>query len=241
MSGGRLARAIAAQARAELLLTLRRSESLLVALLIPLALMVFFASATVLPAGARSISFLLPGTIALAVISSGMVSLGIATAYERYYGVLKLLGASPLPRWGLVTAKLAGVLALEILQITVLALVATIFYGWHPTTSVVAGVAAVLLGSAAFAGLGLVMAGRLRAEMTLGVANGLFLVFLLLGGLFVPLSRLPSIVGPVAGVLPAHALAAALRGASIHSQAWLVLAAWAVIAPAVAALTFRWE
>jgi ABC-2 type transport system permease protein len=225
----------------EVLLTLRRGESLLVTILIPLGLLVFFASASILPSGSRSIHFLLPGTIALAIISTGLVSLGIATAYERYYGVLKLLGASPLPRWALITAKLIAVLVLELVQIAVLVAVAALFYGWRAPASIPGALAAILLGSAAFAGLGLAMAGRLRAEMTLGAANGLFLLFLLLGGLFVPLGRLPAAIGPIATVLPAHALAGALRGAPLHSTAWVVLIGWAVLAPGLAALTFRWE
>jgi ABC-2 type transport system permease protein len=170
-----------------------------------------------------------------------MVSLGIATAYERYYGVLKLLGATPLPRSGLVSAKLIAVVALEILQIALLVAVAALVYGWRPLESTAAGLVALLLGSAAFAGLGLAMAGRFRAEMTLGVANGLFMLFLLLGGLFVPLTRLPAAIGPVARLLPAYALAEALRGAPLQSEAWPVLVVWAVLAPALAAVTFRWE
>jgi ABC-2 type transport system permease protein len=241
VSWEQLPAAVAVQARTELLLTLRRGESLLVTILIPLGLLVFFASASVLPSGDRSINFLLPGTVTLAIISTGLVSLGIATAYERYYGVLKLLGATPLPRWALVLAKLVAVLALEILQIVLLVAVAALFYGWRGPVSTPAALGAIFLGSAAFAGLGLAMAGRLRAEMTLGIANGLFLLFLLLGGLFVPLSRLPAAIGPVAALLPAHALAAALRGTAFVSEAWLVLILWAVLAPALAALTFRWE
>jgi ABC-2 type transport system permease protein len=238
---GQTLSAIVAQARAELLLTLRRGESVLVTVLIPLGLLIFFASAAILPARARSVSFLLSGTVALAIISTGMVSLGIATAYERYYGVLKLLGATPLPRWALIAAKLLAVAAIEALQIVILVLVAMLAYGWRPGGEVGAQLLALLLGSVAFAGLGLAMAGRLRAEVTLGVANGLFLVLLLLGGLFVPLDRLPGVVGPIARLLPANALAEALRGAAPVSEAWLVLVAWALLAPAVAALTFRWE
>jgi ABC-2 type transport system permease protein len=241
VTAGGVAGAVVAQARTELLLTLRRGESLLVTILIPLGLLVFFASASILPAADRDIRFLLPGTVALAIISTGMVSLGIATAYERYYGVLKLLGASPLPRWALVSAKLVAVLVLELLQIVLLTGVAALFFGWRPASSIPGSIAAILLGSAAFAGLGMAMAGRLRAEMTLGVANGLFLLFLLFGGLVVPLDRLPTAIGAIAALLPAHALAQALRGAAPLSGTWLVLSAWAVLAPAVAALTFRWE
>src|SRR5919199_5812437 len=105
MNGKQLALATLAQARTELQLTLRRGESVLVTLGIPLLLFVFFASSRVLPGGGGSVRFLLPGMLALAVISTGLVSLGIATAYERYYGVLKRLGSTPLPRGALIAAK----------------------------------------------------------------------------------------------------------------------------------------
>src|SRR5215471_12519250 len=104
-------RLILAQTQVELLLTLRRGESVLITLLVPVLLLIFFASLNIIPAsGGSPITFLLPGMLALAVMATGMVSLGIATAYERYYGVLKRLGGSPLPRAGLVTAKILSVL-----------------------------------------------------------------------------------------------------------------------------------
>ena len=226
-------------------MTLRRGESVLVTLIIPIALMVFFASARFLPPAGRAISFLLPGTLALAVISSGLVSLGIATAYERYYGVLKRLGVTPLPRGGLIVAKLIAVTAIEVLQIVLLALIAILGYGWRPHGSIALAIAALLLGSAAFAGLGLAMAGRLRAEATLAAANGLFLFFLLLGGLYVPLDHLPGLLVPIARFLPAAALASVLRsaldGTSVSIDSLALLIAWAVAMPLLATRVFRWE
>ena len=246
MTPTRLLVAVVAQARTEILLTLRRSESVLVTLVIPAALLVFFASARILPAEGRTIQFLLPGTLALAVISTGLVSLGIATAYERYYGVLKRLGATPFPRGGLVAGKLLAVLALEAAQVAVLVGIASLGYGWRPQGSPGLALVDLLLGTLAFAGLGLAMAGALRAEATLGGANGLFLFFLLLGGLYVPLDHLPDLLVPVARVLPAAALADVLRSA-LHARATIpsgsaaVLVVWAVGAPLLAAVTFRWE
>lgn len=246
MRGPLLLRTVMAQAATELRLTLRRGESLLVTVIIPVALFVFFASASFLPAGSRSATYLLPGTLALAVISTGLVSLGIATAYERYYGVLKRLGITPLPRAGLIAAKLLAVLALEALQVTVLVIIAVFLYGWRPQGSVPLAILVLLLGTVAFAGLGLLLAGALRAEVTLALANGLFLFFLLLGGLYVPLNHLPGVLVPLARILPANALADLLR-ATLHSpitvspQSVMILAAWAILAPLTAIRTFHWE
>src|SRR5215470_7728670 len=124
-------RSTLAQTRAELLMTLRRGESVLITVIVPVMLLVFFTSLNIVPAGTKPVDFLLPGILALAVMATGMVSLGIATAYERYYGVLKRLGGSPLPRGGLITAKILSVLALEVLQVVLLIGVAAGVYGWR--------------------------------------------------------------------------------------------------------------
>jgi ABC-2 type transport system permease protein len=175
-----------------------------------------------------------------------MVSTGIATAFERYYKVLKRLGASPLPRAGLLTAKIASVLVLEAVQVLLILGVALAVFGWRPSGQPLVALVALILGTCAFGGLGLLMAGTLRAEATLAVANGLYLLFLLLGGIVFPISHLgPLLAGPAA-LLPGAALADVLRGSLLAGEpfwsgSWLVLAIWAVLAPIAAALTFRWE
>lgn len=246
MSGTQLMSAMLAQARLEIVMTLRRGESVLVTIIIPAALLVFFESSRFLASPGRAIDFLLPGTLALAVISTGLVSLGIATAYERYYGVLKRLGVTPFPRSALVVSKIVAVLVIEVIQIAVLVLLAALVFGWRVHGSVPLAIGALLLGTACFAGIGLAMAGALRAEATLAGANGLFLFFLLLGGLYVPLDHLPSVLVPLARVLPASALADVLRsalGSGPHVSNWSlgVLVVWAVAAPLAAARTFRWQ
>ena len=245
MTARLLVRAILAQTQAEIRLTIKRGESVLVTVIIPVTLLIFFASARFLPASERRIDSLLAATISLAVISTGLVSLGIATAYERYYGVLKRLGATPLPRWGLVAAKILSILVLEVGQCALLVGIAAAFYGWRPHGSVLLAALLLILGTAAFAGLGMAMAGSLRAEATLAGANALFLFFLLLGGLYVPLDRFPGLVSSLITILPSSALAdavrAALGGKSPTAASLAVLTAWAVCAPLVAARTFRWE
>jgi ABC-2 type transport system permease protein len=240
------------QAAMELRLTARRGENLLAMIGIPVAVLVFFGSVDILPppaGGGSRIDALLPGVLALAIIATGLVNLGIATAYERSYGVLKRLGGSPLGQTGLVGAKVLTVLVVEVAQVVALVAIAWVAFGWRPGAgaSLPLFVGALLLGTAAFAGLGLAMAGSLRAEATLTLANALFLTFLLLGGLIVPASRLPDALAQLSALLPASALAEAFRVA-LGSEAsadigrsLAVLAAWAIGAIAVAVRTFRWE
>lgn len=240
-------RQVFAQAQAELLLTLRRGESVLITLIVPVLLLVFFASLNIVPTtNGKAVDFLLPGMLALAVMATGMVSLGIATAYERYYGVLKRLGSSPLPRSGLIIAKVISVLVLELIQVIVLVGVATILYGWRPAGSPLLAILVLVIGTVTFSALGLAMAGALRAEVTLAGANGLYLLFLLLGGGILPLSHLPGPLAAIAQILPAAALTQALQaamsdGAAFPGFALVTLVIWAVIILLLAIRTFRWE
>jgi ABC-2 type transport system permease protein len=232
-------RALLAQLRVELTLSLRRGESLLVQIVIPLLLLVFVAIS-----GFGSPQYIVPGLLALAVMSTSMVSLGIGTAYERYYGALKRLLGAPLPRLSLVTAKTIAVLITEMVQIVLLVIASRFALGWTPGGSPALALLALVIGSFAFAGLGLLLAGTLRAEMTLVLTNLLYLVFLLLGGFVVPLDQLAGPIGAVVHVLPAAALADATRAALTDPVQGVVgplalLAGWAVLGMGAAALTFR--
>jgi ABC-2 type transport system permease protein len=244
-------RALAAQTRAEVFMTLRRGETLLLTVGIPVVFLLFFSSVHVVATPhQKAVDFFVPGILALAVMSTAMVSLGIATGFERGYGVLKRLGATPLGRPRLLGAKIATIIVVELVQAAVL-IVVGFGLGWNPDphgtgTTPLAAVGAVLLATVAFGGIGLFMAGVLKAEVNLAAANGLYLVLLLLGGMVVPIAKLPGGVASVAKVLPADALAAALHaalgtGSTVPALSWVVLAIWAVAAPLAAAISFRWE
>lgn len=240
-------RAFLSQLRTELALSLRQGEQLLVSLGIPLLILVFFSSVDVLPTGTdEPIDFLAPGVLALAVMSTAMVSLGIGTGFERTYGVLKRLGASPLGRGRWVGAKIMTVLVTEVLQWIVLIAVA-VALGWSPPASGWAlAVLGALLGTAAFGGIGLLMAGTLPGVATLAGANGLYLVLLLTGGMVIPLDELPGPLADVAKALPAAPLAEIVTsslsaGGTVEVWAWASLGIWAVAAPVAAAALFRWE
>ena len=236
------------QLRAELTVVLRNGEQLLLTLIIPVLLLVFFSTVDVLPTGdvRDPIDFLTPGVLALAVMSSAMVSLGIATGFERGYNVLKRLGATPLgrPRW--LAAKITTVIVVQMIQLVVLVPVALVL-GWDAGSARwLLAVGAVITGTIAFGGVGLFIAGRLRAEINLAAQNGLYLVLLLLGGMVIPFDELPEPLAAVAKCLPSGALADLLRdalvgGADRPGTSWIVLGVWAVVAPALTALTFRWE
>ncbi len=243
-------KAVVAQTRTELALTLRRGESLLVTLGIPVGVLVFFTKInTAIPTGyTKSVDFLAPGVLALAVMSAAMVSLAIATGFERRYGVLKRLGATPLSRTGLIVAKTAMVVGIEAIQFAVIVGVG-IALDWEPSGSgLIGAVGVMLLGTIAFAGFGMLLAGTLRAEATLALANGIFLVLMFLGGMAYPLDALPTFLRDLAKALPAASLSECLHGVlngpagrGFPTGSLVMLTVWAIVLPTLAARLFRWE
>ncbi|MFF3645962.1 ABC transporter permease [Streptomyces sp. NPDC002564] len=241
-----LPRMIAAQAALETRMLLRNGEQLLLTVVIPALLLVLFSAVDIVDTGkGEAVDFLTPGVLALAVMSTAFTGQAIATGFERRYGVLKRLGASPLPRWGLMTAKTLSVLVTEVLQIVLLTVIAFAL-GWSPHGNPVSVLLLLVLGTAAFSGLGLLMAGTLKAEATLAAANLVFLLLLLGGGVIVPLDKFPDAAQTLLGLLPISALSDGLRdvlqhGAGIPWGDLGILAVWAVLGLGAAGRFFRWE
>ncbi|MEW2138375.1 ABC transporter permease [Streptomyces sp. NPDC005409] len=241
-----VSRMILAQTALETRMLLRNGEQLLLTVIIPALLLALFSAVDVVDTGAgEPVDFLAPGVLALAVMSTAFTGQAIATGFDRRYGVLKRLGASPLPRWALMAAKTLSVLVTEVLQIALLTAIAFAL-GWSPQGDPLSVAALILLGTAAFSGLGLLMAGTLKAEMTLAAANLVFLLLLVGGGVIVPLDKFPDAVRSVLELLPISALSGGLREVLQHGAAlpWgdaAVLAGWAVLGLGAAGRFFRWE
>ncbi|MCB0916081.1 MAG: ABC transporter permease [Actinobacteria bacterium] len=245
-ASNRIAR-IAAQAQADVRSTLRNGEQLLLTLVIPLALLVGLTLFDVAPTatGESTIDVVAPSIIALAVMSTAFTSLAIATGFDRRSGALKLLGTTPLTRVELVSARALGVLVIEAIQV-VLIIGVSVALGWTPAGNPLAALLLVVLGTVAFAACGVALAGVLRAEATLAVANGIYLLLLLGGGVVIPQSSFPAPMAAIVSLLPSGALAGGLREALGAAGGWpwlaaVVLIVWAGAGFAVAARTFRWD
>ena len=233
-----------AYARFELRLLLRNPEQLLLVLVIPVGMLLVFGTTTVLP-GTGSLDVLVPGILALAIMSSAMTGLGIATGFQRSSRSLKRLGATPLGTRRLVLGKSLATGSVMVMQVAVLGGVG-VGIGWRPDPlGVPVAVVAVALGGAAFAGIGIGVAGVLRAEATLAALNALYLLLLLTGGFILDTAHLPRAVAVIVALSPATALSDALRGSlkgvAVDSLTWLVLIVWAVAAPLLAARVFQWD
>jgi ABC-2 type transport system permease protein len=235
-------RRIVSHSLIETKLLIRNGEQLLLALVIPIGVLVvgrFIGGRFGTPAT------LAPSVLALAVWSSAFTSVAIGTGFERRYGVLERLAATPLGKPGLLAGKAGSVVLVVVGQLAVVAVVAAIT-GWRPAWSVSSGllmVLVVLLSIATFACLALALAGRLRAEATLGLANLIYVVLLAGGALVFPVLRYPVLVRPIVSALPTAALGEGLRAGSLgHTPLWpvMVLLIWLAISAAVAWRGFRW-
>lgn len=241
-------RRVLAQAAFETRAVLRNGEQLLITLVVPVVVLVALTRATAidLDTGGRSrIDLVAPGVLALAVMTTAFTSQAIATAFDRRNGVLRLLATTPLGRGGLLAGKILGVLAVEVTQVVVLGGTA-LALGWSPDwAGVLPGLLVVLLGTAAFASLAMLLAGTLRAEAVLAFANLLLVLLAVLGGVVLPTAELPSALATVARVLPSGALGEAMRGAAWDAAPPLwalgVLAGWTVVLVAAMRRFFRWS
>ena len=246
MTGARL---VLTQARFDVRVVVRNGEQLLLTVLIPLALLLVLTLSTFIsldvPTGVARVDAALAGVLTVAVLSSAFTSLAISVGFDRRSGALLMLATTPLSRTSILAARSLATLAIVVVQSLVLALAASLL-GWRPSLSALGALGFVILGSLAFGALGFALGGALRAEATLAVANGIFLVLLFVGGTAVPASALPGPLAAFVGALPSAALGDALRSLLAGGPGSLlmdaaILVGWGVVGALIAARTFRWD
>jgi len=232
-------RRITSQALFDTRNVLRNGENLLLTLVIPVAVLVIGLKTPL--DGDRDASEVLIGAIGLGVLATAFTSQAISTGFDRRYGVLCMLGLSPLGERGLLAARTIVSLLIITLQAAVLGILTWMLAGWTSTdgAQIAQSVVGVLLSVWAFTAWALFVAGALRAEATLAVSNAVFLLLMFGGGLAVPSESLPW--DSVAEWLPTGALVQAM---SVDPVAWIplcVLVGWALAGTVLATRYFRWE
>ncbi|PBC41060.1 multidrug ABC transporter permease [Rhodococcus sp. ACPA4] len=236
------AKMMAAQTKLELTLLLRNGEQLLLTMLIPITLLIGLSLLPLGDLGDSRVSKVLPGVMMVAVMSTGFTGQAIAVGFDRRYGALKRLGATPLPRWGIIAGKSAAVIIVVALQSVILGLI-SLALGWRPTpTELAIGAVVIALGTVTFTALGLLLGGTLRAEIVLALANVLWFVMAGIGSVGLISEDIPAALHTLVRLVPSGALAHALDSALASSMDWfsiVVLLVWAVIGGACAARWFK--
>jgi len=235
----------------ELRMLLRNGEQLLLALVIPLAVLIGLSTTSIVELAStpidpsRRIDIVTPGVLALAILSTAFTSQAITTAFDRRYGVLKRLAAAGVGRSLMIAGKCGAAMVVIVGQWIVLVAVALLL-GWHPHGNPVWLLLLVLLGAAAFIGLALLLGGTLRAEAVLALANVVWLVMVVVGGVVIPLTRAPGWLRVVGELSPAGALSTALRavlqaGTAPAATSLAVLAGWVALGWVGTVRWFKWQ
>jgi ABC-2 type transport system permease protein len=241
---GRAGRMLFVHARTEAMLTLRNSEQILLTLLIPVALLVGLTVFEIIDLPEPRVDSVAPRVFALAVMSSAFTGQAIALGFDRRYGVLKRLAATALPRWLLVSGRAIAGLVVVAVQIVVLGVIAALM-GWSPDPAGLAWtVLLVLAGTLSFGALGVLLGGALKAEVVLALANIVWFVLLLGGGIVVPPDSMPGALGDVVMLLPSGALTDGMHSALVDGAApgwpvFAVLVGWGAVAALAATRTTK--
>ncbi|GAA3286580.1 ABC transporter permease [Arthrobacter citreus] len=234
------------QGRYEALTMLRNGEQLILAVFLPLMALVALCVTPVLDGfGTSRVNMATPGILALCAMSTAFTGQGIATGFDRRYGVLRFLSTTPLGKTGLIAGKGIAVVAVLVIQVAVVSIVAA-FFGWQPAFSgIPVALVSLLLGAAAFTALGLLVAGTARPEATLAVTNLLWILLAAVGGIIIPSGNLPELMQPFVEILPSAALGEAMRSALIDAvfniPAMLILLAWTILGGLAAVRWFKWS
>src|SRR5262245_47508235 len=241
---GRVGRMLFVHARTEAMLTLRNSEQILLTLLIPVALLVGLTVLDIFDLPEPRINSVAPRVFALAIMSSAFTGQAIALGFDRRYGVLKRLAATALPRWLLVTGRALAGLVVVALQLLVLGVIAALL-GWSPSPAGLAwALLLAIIGTLAFGALGVVLGGALKAEVVLGLANIVWFVLLLAGGIIVPPDSMPGVLGEIAALLPSGALTDGMHTALVDGgvpgwPVFAVLVGWGAVVTFIATRTTK--
>lgn len=237
---------VLAQARFEVGTLLRNGEQLLVSLILP-ALVLIGLSLTTTPSlgPGRRIDVVAPGVLALCVMSAAFTSQAISTGFDRRYSVLRYLGVTPLGRGGLIAGKILATFAVELIQVVVLGAIA-VGLGWRPALAGLPyAVLFLAVGTGTFVSLAMLLAGTLRAEAVLALANLIWILLLAGGGVVIPRTQFPGAASQLAAALPSAALSDGLRAALIGGRldmlALVILVVWGVLAGLLATRWFRWS
>lgn len=233
---------IRAHARWELRLLLRNGEQLLLMFVVPVLLLFALGRSGL---STNGINAAVPTVLAVSIMATCFTSLAIGTGFERRSGALRYLGTTPLTRLDLISGKFLATAALTAMSAAVV-VVLGLAMSWHPIlTGLFSAVLVALLAAAAWVSWAMVLAGVLRAEAVLAIANGLFLLFIMFGGVAIATSQMPGPIGHVIDLLPSAALANGLRESletgAFPAMAIAVLAVWTVVGVLLARRSFRWE
>jgi ABC-type multidrug transport system permease subunit len=200
-------------------------------------------------AGSRYIDFFLPGLMGLNLMGGGLWGVGFVLVDMRVRKLLKRFLATPMRRSDFLLAVMISRLLFTVADVVVLLVFGYFVFGVRCQGNYLELMAAVLLGSATFAGIGLLVACRAQTIETIsGLMNLVMLPMWICSGVFFASEKFPAGMQPVVNALPLTALNQLLRGIMLDGNSLAamlpqvaILLAWGTVSFAIALKVFRWR
>ena len=199
--------------------------------------------------GVRGASFLEAGMIGYGVASTAFAGLAISMVIRRETGVLKRIRATPLPPAAYLLAVLASTFISFLIQAVLIVLIGRVLFSVGVPDRPLSLLAALAIGAAAFAALGLGLTGAVRsAEGSSAVVNFVYLPMAIISGTFFSPDKYPGFLKGIADVLPLTYFTRLTRDVMVHHHhLWSdagslgAIALWGVIGLVAAIRGFRWQ
>ena len=239
------ARRLTTQTKWEFLLNARNSEQALLLVLIPILILIVMTKTTIIGGETTALPLALATVLTVSTFAAGFTSLAIATAFERRSETLVFLGTTSLTRAEVVLAKSLGSFLLAVFA-GLFTIIAALLLGWTPTFLILLTPLCMILGVFSVGGFAYLLAGTLRAEAVLAIANGIFVLVLMFGGIIFTFG---DTMTNVLEYFPPLALKGLIQyvvseqnpGATSVIKAISVLGAWGVAGHLLAFRFFKWR
>jgi ABC-2 type transport system permease protein len=208
-----------------------------------------FSQAAVDSSTLNYLDFLLPGIIAIAIMTSSVFGLSTVMVDWRKRGILRRLKLTPMPLGEFLTSRVLASLVVTVMQVIVLLIFGRLVFGIHIASSAWVAIPVALIGTLAFLAFGFFIGSVVaNPETADAVSNAITTPMMFLSGTFFPVAALPAALAAVAKVLPLYYLADGLRKATVRGLGLeavavniAVLAVMALIFAAISLRTFQWE
>jgi ABC transporter DrrB family efflux protein len=198
--------------------------------------------------GQRYIDFLIPGLLALSMLTTSLYGTGMTIVSHRKENLLKRFRVTPMRPFLYFLSYILGRLYILLLEFLVIMCAGTLLFGFKVSGSWLAYITVCISATAAFTALSILMGSRMNNTSAYnGITNLVMFPMMLAGGIWFSRSGFPDWLGAVVDYFPLTLCVDALRkialeggGFAMVSGEILLLGLYTVLCALAAKKVFRW-